>query len=98
MDFQISGSSQQDVSTLTQAQEKSKQASSGTSAQANDNSNNRDTVKLSTNAQVHLLKSQGEDTNLIAANLGLTSSEVEDYLGLVSLTQVAAAALTASSK
>lgn len=98
MDFQISGSSQQDVSTLTQTQEKNKQASSGTSPQASDNSNSQDTVKLSTNAQVHLLKSQGESTNLIASNLGLTSSEVEDYLGLVSLTQVDASALTVSSK
>lgn len=42
----------------------------------------QDTVKLSTQAQALLLYHQGQSVNSIAAALGATTKQVDDYLGI----------------
>ena len=41
-----------------------------------------DTVKLSQAAQIHLFKQQGQSLSQIAANLGISLSTVDGYLGV----------------
>jgi hypothetical protein len=41
-----------------------------------------DSVKLSQAAQVHLFKQQGESASQIAANLGISTANVDSYLGI----------------
>jgi DNA-binding CsgD family transcriptional regulator len=41
-----------------------------------------DSVKLSQAAQVHLFKQQGQSLSQIAANLGISLSTVDGYLGV----------------
>lgn len=41
-----------------------------------------DTVKVSQAAQVHLFKQQGQSLSQIAANLGISLSTVDGYLGV----------------
>lgn len=56
-----------------------------------------DSVKLSQAAQIHLMKQQGQGLSQIAANLGLSVSAVDGYLGVaVARTAVAANAPTRS--
>jgi DNA-binding NarL/FixJ family response regulator len=43
----------------------------------------RDTVKLSEDAQIHLLTQQGQSPDEIAQNLGVAVSTIEGYLGVV---------------
>ncbi|MDQ2832690.1 MAG: hypothetical protein M3Y50_02900 [Acidobacteriota bacterium] len=48
-------------------------------------------MKLSQAAQIHLMKQQGQGLSQIAANLGLSVSAVDGYLGVaVAKTAVAA--------
>lgn len=59
-----------------------------------------DTVKLSVGAQVHQLSQQGYSSKEIASELGLTTKEVQNYLGvdLTLATQLAAVAGGSSNK
>ena len=42
-----------------------------------------DTVKLSQDAQVHLLKQQGQSLSQIASNLSIPIATVDGYLGVI---------------
>ena len=41
-----------------------------------------DTVKLSEDAQIHLMQQQGQGTSEIASDLGISVATVDDYLGV----------------
>jgi hypothetical protein len=41
-----------------------------------------DTVKLSEDAQIHLMQQQGQGTSEIASDLGITVATVDEYLGV----------------
>lgn len=59
-----------------------------------------DSVKLSVGARVHQLRGEGFSTQEIAADLGLTTSEVQTYLGISSTSSATSntTATTSSSK
>jgi hypothetical protein len=55
-----------------------------------------DTVKLSEDAQIHLMQQQGQGTSEIASDLGITVATVDEYLG-VSVPTTASTSSSASS-
>lgn len=57
----------------------------------------QDSVKLSQAAQVHLFKQQGESASQIAANLGISTANVDSYLGIAVAKPAPAPAPAASS-
>jgi hypothetical protein len=60
-----------------------------------------DTVRISAAAQVKVLQTQGESISEIAANTGLSTEEINDYLGISAASQstaVSSAVLRAVSQ
>jgi DNA-binding CsgD family transcriptional regulator len=82
MSISVSGSFSSEPATAAHSPSDPSSDSSDTGATEKTAVASADTVKLSQAAQVHLFKQQGQSLSQIAANLGISLSTVDGYLGV----------------